>query len=53
VGWSVRPKSTGNVACEVCDLAHLAGGAPAVLDLSKNPLPRNEEPAPPAIAAAL
>ena len=46
-------KAEGNATCEVCDLAHLAGGTPAVLDVSKNPLPRSEEPAPPAVAAVV
>lgn len=43
-------KPEGTTACEVCDLAHMAGGAPAVLDLAKNLVPRTEEPAPPALA---
>jgi hypothetical protein len=37
-------------SCEVCDLAHLAGGTPAVLDLSKDVLPRGEQPALPVVA---
>ena len=44
-------KQEGAATCEVCDLAHLAGGTPAVLDLSKDVLPRSEEPARPVVAA--
>jgi hypothetical protein len=39
--------------CEICDLAHLAGGAPAVLDVSKNLVPHGEQPAQPAPAAVV
>lgn len=46
-------KAEGTSTCEVCDLAHLAGGTPAVLVLSKGPLLRGEEPAMPAVAAVV
>jgi hypothetical protein len=50
-GHELRPEHNGT--CEVCDLAHMAGGTPAVLDLSKNLVPHGEEPAQPAVAVVV
>jgi hypothetical protein len=44
-------KPERNAVCEICDLAHVAGAAPAVVDVTKNLVPRSEEPAPPVLAA--
>jgi len=41
-------KAESTVSCEVCMLAHAAGGTPAVIDASAIAVPRGEAPALPA-----
>ncbi|HZR37183.1 MAG TPA: DUF2946 family protein [Nevskia sp.] len=41
-------KAESSAACEVCMLAHAAGGTPAVIDTAGIPVPRGEAPAAPA-----
>jgi hypothetical protein len=42
-GHELKPEKAA--VCEICDLAHLTGGTPAVADASKIVAPRSEEPA--------